>query len=123
MSIGSRVNLKYVVGIIIMAALGVFAWWAITNFLTGMVAVLQLSAFVYLMIGYAIVFLALGALRFRIRANLRYFAALTTLTAFGAIAWYAEAYVAPQLGVFFGFIAAYLAAVIVFFYILGRYGS
>jgi hypothetical protein len=123
MSTGSKANLKYVAGIILMAGIGVFSWWAISNFLNDMVGVPQLSAFVYLIIGYVMVFLVLGALRFRIRANLKYFAAITVLTGFGAIAWYAEAYVSPALGVFFGFIAAYLAAVIVFFYILGRYGG
>lgn len=123
MSTGLKANLKFIAGIILMAGLGVLAWWAISNFLNGMVGVEQLSAFVYLTIGFIIAVLALGALKLRIRANLKYFAAVILLTGFGSIAWYAEAHVAPQLGVFFGFIAAYMAAVIVFFYILGRYGG
>jgi hypothetical protein len=123
MSTGLRENLKYIAGIILVAALGVLAWWAISNFMNGIVGVEQLSAFVYLMIAYFIAILVLGALKFRIRANLKYFVAVIVLTGFGSIAWYAEAHVAPQLGVFFGFIAAYLAAVIIFFYILGRYGG
>jgi hypothetical protein len=58
-----------------------------------------------------------------LRANLKYFAAVIVLIGFGSIAWYASANVSPKLGVFFGFIAAYLVVVIVFFYILGRYGG
>lgn len=123
MSTGLKANLKFIAGIILVAALGVLAWWAISNFLNGVVGVEQLSAFVYLITGYVIAVLVLGALKFRIRANLKYFAALIFLTGFGSIAWYSQAHVAPQLGVFFGFIAAYIAAVIVFFYILGRYGG
>jgi len=123
MSTGLKANLKFIVGIIFAAVLGVLARWTISNFLNGMVGAEQLSTFVYLMALYVIVVLALGALKFRIRANLKYFAAVIFLTGFGSIAWYAQAHVAPQLGVFFGFIAAYMVAVIIFFYILGRYGG
>jgi hypothetical protein len=123
MSTGLRANLKFIIGIVLVAAVGVSAWWAISNFLGGVVGVEQLSAFVYLIVGYVIAVLILGILKFRIRANLKYFGAIVFLTGFASIAWYSQAHVAPELGVFFGFIDAYIAAVIVFFYILGRYGG
>jgi hypothetical protein len=122
-----KTNLRYLVGIIVLTGLGVFVWWTQQYVLQQMVGVQQVGAFLYCMIGYAAVILVLSGLKFRIKTNiktnLRYLVGIIGLTGLGAIAWYAQEYVAPQLGVFFGFITAYAAAVFVLFYILGRSGG
>jgi len=82
----------------------------------------QLATFMYLLMAYGIVILV-SALRLRIRANFKYVAGIIFLTGFSALAWYAREYVSPPLGVLFGFMVAYMAAVLALFYILGRYGG
>jgi len=126
MSAKRSVNLKYigyVVGIVAIAVLGVFTWWEQQNVLEHTAGVNQLAAFLYSIVGYIAVVLALSALGFRVRADLKYLGGIVCLTGFGAFAWYAAAYVAPQLGVFFGFVLAYVAAVIALVYILGHRGG
>jgi hypothetical protein len=118
-----RTNLKYLVGIIALMGLGVFVWWTQQYVLGQMNGASQVGAFFYCIIGYAAVILVLSGLKFRIRTNLKYLIGLIGLTALGVFAWYAQEYVAPQLGVFIGFITAYAAGVFVLFYILGRYGG
>jgi hypothetical protein len=118
-----RPNAWYIAGVVAIALLGLFTWWIQQDALQQVTGVDQVAAFLYIMMGYAAVVLVLGALGFRIRANLKYLAGIIVLTGFGAFTWYAQAYVAPQLGVFFGFLLAYAAAVLVLFYILARHGG
>jgi hypothetical protein len=116
-----RSNLRYIGGVIALIGFGMFTWWAQQYIvLTG---IQQIVAFLYFVLGYSAVILAMSALKFRIRSNLKYVAGIIMLTGFGAFTWYAQEYVAPQLGVFFGFLTAYVAGVVVLFYILGRYGG
>jgi len=114
--------MAFIVGIIILIGFGIFTWWVQQYALQKVAGVDQLAAFMYLIMAYGIVILV-SALRFRITANLKYVAAIIFLTGFGAVAWYAREYVSPPLGLFFGFIVAYLAAILALFYILGRYGD
>jgi hypothetical protein len=107
----------YIVGIIILIAFGIFIWWTLPY------VVPQLSVFLLFVLGYGAAVLGLSALGFRIIVNLKYLVVITILTGFGALAWYAEANVAPQLGIFFGFVLAYVAGVFVLLYILGRHGG
>jgi len=123
MSTGFGANLKYLAGIIVLAGLGVLVWWTQQYVLQDMIGVQQVGGFFYCMIGYAAAILVLSRLKFRIKTNLKYLAGIIALTGLGVIAWYAQDYVAPQLGVFIGFITAYAAGVLVLFYILGRYGG
>ena len=118
-----KTNLKYLLGIIALTGLGVFVWWTQQYVLQQMIGVQQVGTFFYCMIGYAAVILVLSGLKFRIKTNLKYLLGIIALTGLGLFAWYAQENVAPQLGVFIGFITAYAAAVFVLFYILGRYGG
>lgn len=121
MSTKIAANLKYIVGVILLIGFGIFTWWVQHDVYQQMAGVDQLAAFMYIVLGYAAVILILSASRFRLRVNLKYVAGIIVLTGFGAFTWYAEAYVSPQLGVFFGFVVAYMAAILTLFYILGRY--
>jgi hypothetical protein len=112
-----RANLLYIVGIIILIAFGILIWWALPY------VVPQLSVFLLFVLGYGAAVLALSALGFRIIVNLKYLVVIIVLTGCGALTWYAEANIAPQLGIFFGFVLAYVAAVLVLMYILGRHGG
>jgi hypothetical protein len=117
MSTGRGANLKYIAGIIILIAFGVFIWWTLPR------VVAQVNLFLLLVLGYGVTVLVLSVLGFRIRANLKYLGGIIVLTGFGAFTWYAEANIAPQLGIFFGFVLAYIAAVFALFYVLGRHGG
>jgi hypothetical protein len=116
------VNLAYIVGIIVLVGFGIFTLWVQLDALKQVAGVEQLAAFMYLVIAYGAVILV-SAWRFRIRANLTYVAGIIFLTGFGAWTWYSREYISPKLGLFFGFMLAYMAAVLVLFYILGRYGG
>jgi hypothetical protein len=118
-----KTNLKYLLGIIALMGLGVFVWWTQQYVLEQTIGAPQVGAFFYCMIGYAAVILVLSGLKFRIKTNLKYLLGIIALTGLGLFAWYAQEYVAPQLGVFIGFITVYAAGVFVLFYILGRYGG
>jgi hypothetical protein len=118
-----RPNLKYFGGILALTGFGIFTWWIQLYVFQGVTGVDQLAAFMYLVLGYATVILALSALKFTMRVNLKYVTGIIVLTGFGAFTWYSQAYVSPQLGVFFGFVLAYLAAVLTIFYVLGRHGG
>lgn len=122
MSIKRAANVAFIVGIIALIAFGIFTWWVQRYALQKVAGVDQLAAFMYLVMAYGIVILV-SALRFRITANLKYVAVIIFLTGLAAVAWYAREYVSPPLGLFFGFIDAYLAGILVVFYILGRYGG
>jgi hypothetical protein len=122
MSTKRAANVAFIVGIIILVGFGIFTWWVQQYALQQTAGVDQLAAFMYLVIAYGIVILV-SALRFRIRANLKYVAGIIFLTGFGSLAWYAREYISPPLGVFFGFMVAYMAAILALFYILGRYGG
>jgi hypothetical protein len=116
-------NIVYIVGIIVLVAFGIFTWWVRQDIYQQVAGVDQLAALMYIVLGYGAVILALSALGFKVRAGLKYVAGIIVLTGFGAFTWYAEAYVSPQLGIFFGFALAYMSAVFVLFYLLGRYGG
>jgi len=120
----ARSNLSYLIGVLVMVGVFALGWW-VQNYssLQGADGVLQLSGFLYLLAIYGILLVVIAALGYRIRANLKYFVGILGLSGLGVITWYSEAYIAPQLGVFFGFVMAYIAAVFVLFYILGRYGG
>jgi apolipoprotein N-acyltransferase len=122
MSTKRAANVAFIVGIIALIAFGIFTWWVQRYALQKVAGVDQLATFMYLVMAYGIVILV-TALRFRITANLKYVAAIIFLTGIAAVAWYAREYVSPPLGLFFGFIDAYLAGILVVFYILGRYGG
>ena len=123
MSTKRSANLVYIVGIIVLVGFGIFTWWVHQYPLQQMADVDQLAAFMYIVLGYGAVILALSALGFKVRASLKYVAGIIVLTGFGAFTWYAQAFISPQLGIFFGFVLAYMSAVFVLFYILGRYGG
>jgi hypothetical protein len=123
MSTKRAANLRIILGIIVLIGFGIFTWWVRQDALQTATGANQLAAFMYIVLGYGAVILALSALRFRVRASLKYVAGIIVLTGFGAFTWYAEAYVSPQLGVFFGFMLAYMAAVLALFYFLGRSGG
>jgi hypothetical protein len=123
MSTKRAANLKYILGIIVLIGFGTSTWWVHQYPLQQTDGADQLAVFMYIVLGYGAVILALSALKFRMRANLKYVAGIIVLTGFGAFTWYAQAYVSPQLGVFFGFVLAYLAAVLTLFYVLGRHGG
>jgi hypothetical protein len=118
-----RPNLGYIAGVAAIAGLGFFTWWVQQVGLVQVDGVDQVATFLYIMVGYGIVVLLLNALGFRIRANLKYVAGIIILTVFGTLTWYAQVYISPQLGIFFGFVLAYLAAVVALFYVLGRHGG
>jgi drug/metabolite transporter (DMT)-like permease len=113
-------NYRYIVEIIILIGFGIFTWWVQQYALQKTAGVNQLALFMYFVIGYAAVILALNALRFRIRANLKYLAGIIFLTGFGALTWYTQEYFSSRLAVFLSFILVFLAAVLVFYYFLGR---
>jgi hypothetical protein len=123
MSTKRSANLVYVVGIIVLVGFGIFTWWVHQNQLQQMAGDDQLAAFMYIVLGYGAVILGISALGFKVRASLKYVAGIIVLTGFGAFTWYAQAYISPQLGIFFGFALAYASAVFALFYILGRYGG
>jgi hypothetical protein len=123
MSTRLAANLRYIVEIIVLIGFGIFTWWIQQDALQKTAGVDQLAAFMYFVIGYAAVILALSALRFRIRANLKYVAGIIFLTGFGAFTWYESEYFSSRLAVFLSFILAFLAAVLVFYYFLGRSGG
>lgn len=116
-------NLVYILGIIVLVGFGIFTWWVQQYPLQQIAGVNQLAALMYIVLGYGAVILVLSVLGFKVRAGLKYVAGIVSLTAFGAFTWYAEAYVSPQLGVFFGFVLAYVSAVFALVIILGRYGG
>jgi hypothetical protein len=117
MSTERLANLKYIAGIIILIAFGILIWWSLPY------VVIQLTVFSAIVLGYGVAVLALSALKFRIRTSLRYVIGVVILTGFGAFTWYAAENVAPELGIFFGFVLAYMAAVLALFYIIGRHGG
>ena len=57
------------------------------------------------------------------RIGRNYFAGIIALILLGIFAYYMQATVSPLLGVFFGFMLGYAIAVLVVFWILGRYGA
>jgi len=116
-------NLTYIIGIIVLIGFGIFTLWVQQDALQQKAGVDQLAAFMYLVMAYGAVILALSALRFKIRATLKYVAGIVVLTGFGAFTWYAQEYISPKLGVFFGFILAYMVVIVVLFYVLGRSGG
>ena len=122
MSTKRTANVALTAGIIVLIGFGIFTWWLQQYALQKKDGVHQLATFMYLLMAYGIVILV-SALRFRIRANFKYVAGIIFITGFSALAWYAREYVSPPLGVFFGFMVAYMAAVLALFYILGRYGG
>jgi phosphoglycerol transferase MdoB-like AlkP superfamily enzyme len=123
MSTKRAANIAYIVGIVVLVGFGIFTWWVQQDVYPKIAGVNQLAAFMYIVLGYGAVILAVSALGFKIRASLKYVAGIIVLTGFGVFTWYAEAYISPQLGIFFGFALAYMAAVLALIYILGRYGG
>jgi hypothetical protein len=123
MSTKRSTNLAYIAGIIILVGFGIFTWWAHQYPFQQIAGADQLAALMYIVLGYGVVILALSALGFKVRAGLKYVAGIIVLTGFGTFTWYAQAYISPQLGIFFGFALAYASAVFALVYILGRYGG
>jgi hypothetical protein len=116
-------NLVYIVGIIVLVGFGIFTWWVQQYVLQQIAGVNQLAALMYIVLGYGALILVLSVLGFKVRAGLKYVGGIIALTGFGAFTWYAGAYVSPQLGVFFGFVLAYVSVVFALVTILGRYGG
>jgi uncharacterized membrane protein len=57
------------------------------------------------------------------KTELKYIIGIVILILMGYFTFWAQQNISPQLGIFFGFVTGYVAAVLVFFYILGRYGG
>jgi len=62
-------------------------------------------------------------MKIRSRSFLMFIAALIVFAAFGVFIWWAQATVSPQLGIFFGFMLGYAAAIVVIFYLLRGSGA
>lgn len=116
-------NLRYIVGIIVLIFFGIFTGWVQLDILQKTAGGNELAAFLYFVIGYAAVILALSALRFGIRAKLKYVGGIIFLAGFGALAWYESEYFSPPFGVFLTFMLVFMAGVLVLFYIVGRSGG
>ena len=113
----------YIVALIVLIAFGILMGWAQLDALQKKVGVDQLAIFVYIVIGYGVVIIALSALGYRIRASLKYVAGIIFLTGWGAFTSYESEYFSPKLAVFLSFMLVFMGIVMVIFYILGRSGG